>query len=52
MKQEFDLSNLTDADVEFLEEALSRRRLMKLCYSEIRYKIYSKRFSCSNVSWI
>lgn len=30
MKTEFDLNNLTDADVEFLEEALSRRRLMKL----------------------
>ena len=30
MKTEFDLNNLTDANVEFLEEALSRRRLMKL----------------------
>ena len=30
MKTEFDLSNLTDNDVEVLEEALSKRRLMKL----------------------
>lgn len=35
MKTEFDLNNLTDLDVEILEEALSRRRLMKLFVAEI-----------------
>ena len=31
MKTEFDLNNLTDKDVEVIEEALSMRKLMKLC---------------------
>lgn len=31
MKTEFDLNKLTDEDVRILEEALSRRRLMKMC---------------------
>lgn len=42
MKSEFDLNNLTDSDVQILEEALSRRRLMKLCSDEFD-KHYSQK---------
>ena len=42
MKTEFDLNNLTDSDVQILEEALSRRRLMKLCSDEFD-KHYSQK---------
>ena len=31
MKREFDLNELTDEDVEIIEEALSRRRILKMC---------------------
>ena len=31
MKREFDLDNLTDEDVEIIEEALSTRRILKMC---------------------
>ena len=44
MKTEFDLNNLTDADVEFLEEALSRRRFMKLHLPEFD-------IDC-NINWV
>lgn len=42
MKSEFYLNNLTDLDVEILEESLSRRRLMKLFVAEID-KDYTQR---------
>ena len=42
MKREFDLNELTDEDVEIIEEALSTRRILKMCNPDnIR----------SNVSW-
>lgn len=44
MKTEFDLNNLTDANVEFLEEALSRRRFMKLHLPEFD-------IDC-NINWV
>lgn len=31
MKREFDLNNLTDEEVELIEESLSRRRILKMC---------------------
>lgn len=49
MKSEFDLNNLTDLDVQILEEALSRRRLMKLCCDEFD-KDYTQRCLSTAVS--
>ena len=49
MKSEFDLNNLTDEDVQILEEALSRRRLMKLCCDEFN-KDYAQRCLSAAIS--
>lgn len=47
MKSEFDLNDLTDSDVEILEEALSRRRLMKLCCTEFDKDYYQRGLSAA-----
>lgn len=57
MKREFDLNKLTDEDVRILEEALSRRRILKMCipdgYSLINQAIsagFKPREICSIVA--
>ena len=46
MKREFDLNELTDEDVEIIEEALSTRRILKMCNPDGHIQILGAMSAC------